>query len=322
MRHSLARLLVVMRGVFVGLLRRTQNTSQTVLALSRRSIIAYSWWAWVFQAPLIAWVVCWFLFTPSPGFAVAVLAFAAGVMAIRTEHFTRTEKDVWILIVGALCIVELRAISKDRDEHDKLQAEINEANDRNQRLGQRAFNDLLKQGSGLLTQERQLFALTLKNGMLATESLARMTGGDSYVYIGPGELWDEGAFKVYILALKFVGKYPLNDVHVTVSGTNGMDFDHDYGLVGPSELEQGKHRAFPSFWMRPGRDAETFTANINASNGAISQIIQCRKISGVWFMATRVWRSHAKPPNEILQTYIEPGYPIDAKGEVDWNSYK
>jgi hypothetical protein len=197
---------------------RIRGATQAALALSRRPIIAYSWGGGVFQAPLIACVLCLLLFTPSPGFAVAVLAFAAGVMAVRTDHFTRTERVVWILIAGALCFVELRAISKDRDEHDALQAEIREENDRDRRLAQRAFNDVLKQGSSLFAQEKQLSTQTLKNEKLAIESLAEATGGDSFPYV------IMAVYQNSLLAqLSVCGAHPLHQVHITIVDEDATD---------------------------------------------------------------------------------------------------
>ncbi|MGA7415787.1 MAG: hypothetical protein WBW33_35275, partial [Bryobacteraceae bacterium] len=86
--------------------------------------VDYSRWAEVFQALLIGLIVYWYQFPPPPGFAVAWLAAAGVVMAVRAEHFSTTEKVIWILIAGALVLFEIRAITKDRDDHDNEQAEI------------------------------------------------------------------------------------------------------------------------------------------------------------------------------------------------------
>ena len=50
---------------------------------------------------------------PPPGWAVALLAFAAAVMSVH-PNMTDRQKFCWILLLGGLLVVELRAISKDR----------------------------------------------------------------------------------------------------------------------------------------------------------------------------------------------------------------
>jgi hypothetical protein len=86
-----------------------------------------------------------------PGVAIGLLALIAVIMAVRADNFTGSEKAIWVVISLMLCVVELRTIYADRNEHDRQQA------------------DQLK-------QFRELAATS-------KESLDNITGGDSYTYI-------------------------------------------------------------------------------------------------------------------------------------------
>src|SRR5574340_200205 len=66
---------------------------------------------------------CW----PSvPGVAIGLLGLTGAIMAIRAEDFknSRREEFVWILVATALVVWEIRAIIRDRNEHDRQQAEL------------------------------------------------------------------------------------------------------------------------------------------------------------------------------------------------------
>jgi hypothetical protein len=61
--------------------------------------------------PLVLW---WtpYEHLPSPGWAVAFIAVAAAAMSVHDEMLG-WQKGIWLLIIGAFLITELRAISKD-----------------------------------------------------------------------------------------------------------------------------------------------------------------------------------------------------------------
>src|ERR1700677_5151781 len=145
MYHFLSWVAEMMRSSVNHLVYFAKLVAHGAVSLARRSIISYSWWAALFQVPLIITAICWLLVSPAPGFAVALLAFAAGVMAVRGEHFTRAERVIWTLIAGALCFVEFRALILDRQTYEFQQAEIREQDDISRRLDRRQFSALLKQ---------------------------------------------------------------------------------------------------------------------------------------------------------------------------------
>ncbi len=173
------------------------------LGMMRRSVITYSWWAATFQAPILALTIFWMLFTPSPGFAVAVLAFVAGVMAVRTEHFTPTEKVVWILVAGALCVIEFRALTKDRADHDKQEAEIRWQDASNRKQERMQFEKLLEAGTQIFHQEQTLSKRTIDT----------ITGGNTYPSIFAVRSDDGQGWNLQLVAN---GKYNLAGTYITV----------------------------------------------------------------------------------------------------------
>lgn len=89
----------------------------------------YTRWGMYPQAAFIVACLFWFQYRPEwgtlgPGVAIAFLAVAAVIMAVRAEYLKHSESVVWILIAFALFFIEMKSISEDRLNHDKQQAEI------------------------------------------------------------------------------------------------------------------------------------------------------------------------------------------------------
>jgi len=70
------------------------------------------------QIAIVCLAVYWWGNLPAPGWAVAVLGFGAAIMTLR-EHMGEIEKVVWIALLGALLVIEMRTISKDRTDQTK-----------------------------------------------------------------------------------------------------------------------------------------------------------------------------------------------------------
>jgi hypothetical protein len=66
----------------------------------------------------ISCVVVWFWFSvPAPGWAVAILAGVAAAMSVHGD-MRPWQKVFWMILIGVLLVIELRAISKDRADSD------------------------------------------------------------------------------------------------------------------------------------------------------------------------------------------------------------
>jgi hypothetical protein len=315
MRHFLAWMSGVMRATAIHQVRRGRVWSHATLTFFRRSIIAYSWWAAVFQAPLIAWIVCWLLFTPSPGFAVAVLAFAAGVMAVRTEHFTRTEQVAWIIIAGALCFVELRAISKDRDEHEALEASIRWEDRSNRKQERRQFSALIDSGQRLLSTEQRLSSRTMD----------ALTGGESFCYV---EILEFGMSNGVLQAMLLQkGINPIFNVQITVT-----DLDVLKDLT-RSRVEAETRFSFQFvragtfmtklFQFRPGDSVQSkdYSVFIFARNGDFTERLRLRRVNGHWLSAERVDASYYSGKGGLVLEHIDRGFPVDVlDADSDWKA--
>jgi hypothetical protein len=266
-----------------------------------------------------------FRYFPPVGTYVVALGVLAVVVTIWPPE-GRWSKAAWLLVFLSIAAFEVHNLYRDRDDHDTKEAAARKDE-------QAAFKTNADSLKAAIQANQQHFDATMegmgsvigKENKLAnttTENLARMTGGNSYVYLEPGPAWVLPTGIEYDLVPTFVGRYPLNNVHISVVGRDGTEFNNDYGTMGPIELEIGRPLPLPTLRMKNNRDWEFYTVNINASNGTVSEVIKCHRVGTTWFVAMRAWRVHVPPPKEILKTYVQPGFPTDAKGEVDWDSYK
>lgn len=145
----------------------------------------------------------------------------------------------------------------------------------------------------------------------------QITGGDSYLYFEPGEpmILPNGAMLSNAFP-QFVGEEPLHEAYISTFGPMGHVGDLNYGTVFPHEI--GRPREFLALQFRADGGLQIFYIFINASNGAYSEVIRFQKSDGRWRRALRVAKYQAKG-GRVLRTYVEPGFPTDIKGQVDWS---
>ncbi len=290
------------------------------MADSRLSVLYQKWLPPIALGAIIVWSALLYRFGwyPPIGVYIAVVGVVAFVVTIWPPE-NRWSKGAWLLVVLVLCLFEIHNLYHDRDNHD--------ATERQARKEEReAFKGIADGLTAAISANQKNFDATMQSmnriAGTTTENLTRMTGGNSYMYFDPGGAWYEPTGTEFLLTPKFVGKYPLRDVRIRVVGSDGMEVNLDYGPFGPMELEGGKLRTNPRLRIKNNRDWENYGININASNGTVSEIIKCHRVGTKWLAAMRVWRVRIHPPNEILKTSIEPGFPTDPKGEVDWVKFE
>lgn len=63
--------------------------------------------------PILWWVP--YSHLPPPGWAVALIAVAAAAMSVHDE-MKGWQKAIWLIVIGAFLVMEIRAIKKDRNE--------------------------------------------------------------------------------------------------------------------------------------------------------------------------------------------------------------
>lgn len=158
-------------------------TATKVHSIAFYSIPQYSRWGFYPQVIFVLVALMWFQYRPEwsiqgPGVAMAFLAIAAIVMAVRGSDSTRMEGVFWIVISVCLFWGEMHFISVERKAHDVEQAELRQREENTGREQTRAFGQLIKEGNQLLKSLDAETALTAKN-------LEHITGGDGYCWLVP-----------------------------------------------------------------------------------------------------------------------------------------
>lgn len=137
-----------------------------------------------------------------PGLAIALLAAAAVVMAVRTDVLTKWEKIGWVLAAFLLFFVEVRTLHKDREEQNAafLSARL---------AGQRNFDQTAREFNTTITQAQKHFDATMARSDkllgISREGLDDITGGESYAFIAA-----------------LVGEHPPFQLLVVVKGKHGV----------------------------------------------------------------------------------------------------
>jgi hypothetical protein len=73
-------------------------------------------------------------------------------------------------------------------------------------------------------------------------------------------------------------------------------------------------------WQLPDTDEQDYNVSLYARNGFFIQLIRLRRVEGSWKVATRVRKSLAKgDESPTLYLDVDEGFPLNERGEVDWN---
>jgi hypothetical protein len=125
-------------------------------------VFCFQWW------PLI------------PTVAIGFLEVVAAIMTVRADKFTHGERALYVLIAFALFVVEMKAVYKDRDEHDAEQARA-----RAEQL--REFGKIADGISRTLETSQRQFETTMarSDAIIAgvSDSMRMQTGGNSFAFI-------------------------------------------------------------------------------------------------------------------------------------------
>jgi len=212
----------------------------------------------------------------------------------------------------ALLLLELKSVYQERNEHDRDQASARAQETENFRKiatslqtaieeNEREFNRIINQQSDQFDSTMRETRLVLQS---SNQSLNVMTGSGSYFYLMPNQPMDMPNGTILVNAIPtFVGKYPVHDLFVSVSGGWGWHWDHYYGTYFPGEL--GRPREGPPLQFKPtDQQPVAFFIGINGSNGHSEEQIRFEKLNGKWISALYV-----TSPRKILCVWAEPGFP-------------
>jgi hypothetical protein len=248
-----------------------------------------SWQAGAFLLTAsIAACVWFFVSTPAPGYAVAVLGAVAGIMTLR--EMKSLEKVVWIFALSALLFVELKAIRLDRAQSQREQKELRAREaERLQGIADgitTAINNSKAQFDSTMAHAKALAKATLDNANLARRGLDMITGGDSFPFVVPQT--HEGVVPIP-LAVHNGGKQILTGVTISVINQrdwgNSVAFytqpDLTVGVLHPDEIRLIKLFIDPHPDQATGIDS--YNVFLSAQNMSVWQMLQFRRTDkGSW----------------------------------------
>ncbi|HWY71126.1 MAG TPA: hypothetical protein VNX88_20845 [Terriglobales bacterium] len=244
----------------------------------------------VWQAPFVILFAYWLCKQPEPGLAVTILGLAAVIMAIRAEHFTRTEEVIWIVVACALCVIEIRAIRHDREVAASEQAEVRKREEENFRTIasglQASIDNSRSQFAATMEQTKTVLDKTESVSTLTKKNLENITGGESFAFVRPQV---EAAGKGPIgLVVWNRGNEVLTGVTIGFSRTNdpnwGSEFFNRYtiGTIAPHDMAMIPITITPQLG---DNGIDHYWLMISAQNGTVDETLDFReskKFPGTW----------------------------------------
>jgi hypothetical protein len=286
----------------------------------------------VMLALSVSFTTYWFLYPPPPGKAVLWLGAAAVFMAVRGDmrEMHGGEKVLWILVVSGLMFIELRAIDKDRSDHDREQARIRsqEAAARNEE--HEAFNSIADGITTSIYNNQIAFDATMLRmsnlAKMSGENLAEVTGGDSFPHVDVNRFSGPDV-SMHLLS---TGKHPLYEIVVNI-----MDFDgirtladvqsHDLilpviGRVNPKSPPPPLH-TYPA--KRETGETHRYRIMMWARNGGFHEILYVKRDASYWIVAKVVIANYSSGKRALVLEQIVPGFPKDIIArDAEWGAFK
>jgi hypothetical protein len=156
-----------LHSILESLVRSLSGAFRSTLALLRERVVLFAWrrialwpvpyytrWGLYPQAVFSVIALIWFEYRPDwaiqgPGVAMAFLAVAAIIMAVRGPDSTRIEGGVWIAASCLLFAGEMHFLKADRQAHDTEQREIQRAEESRRQEQAQSFAKLIGDGQRL-----------------------------------------------------------------------------------------------------------------------------------------------------------------------------
>jgi len=244
---------------------------------------------------------------PPPGYAIGVL----GVLAAFVGEMRPWQKSIWLFLITALLILELRAISKDRSDYARAEHErITKEQDQ--------FQNIAGGIKATIEDSDRKYAATISR---FEETLNTMTGDGSYCYF----TFDFGGAP----ALIHRGKYTLYDLHANfldikqafIVGTEwvvGSPVTIGDFADGSARLITGVHR--PSDIN--SADRLGLRIFFGARNGFWHEEYRGQYVHGEWVEAIRVFKQRGAPFSKkdvLIFEKIDKHFPRDGSGRAAWN---
>jgi hypothetical protein len=170
-------------ALLVAVTQAVRSAVRRIQLIALKPVPHYSRVGLYLQANFAVVVLVWFEYRPSwtpqgPGVAMAFLAVAATIMAVRGPDSTRIEGVLWVAAAFCLFAAEMHSITVERRAHDVEQSELRSREDATRREQTESFAKLVRDGQHLFSALDEEKALTAKN-------LEHITGGDGYCWLVP-----------------------------------------------------------------------------------------------------------------------------------------
>jgi hypothetical protein len=350
----------------VGTLRRFREITVVIVAACRARIVTvwryavslalhpvpyYTRWGLYPQAAVV--VACLFAFQwwpPIPTVGIGFLAVVAVIMTVRADRFSHGEKVVYVLIAFALFFVEMRAIYKDREDHDREQAEAREREAKSFETIANGITEAIKESDRNFAKVMERSDRILGG---VVDSIKAQTGGDSFAFITPtaepaqafemhwNNFFAPKGKPYFLVSVTSHGKYPLRGPHATmmdderrlaamqeynshpdgdwIKAINAADTEYQIPYLRPQSTEapQGEVDVLGIYPMPQG-DFKKLTIIFSAPNGLWNETLHLGRVNGVWHQCLSVLGPTVKQAKQPF-IHCDSEWPDGrALAEKDW----
>lgn len=184
--------------------------------------------------------------------------------------------------------------------------------------------------------ERELRGKSDEIASLNRDIAAYSRGEGSYCYFEPTV---SSSHNAVLPALINVGKNPLYDVRIRIvldphkrilpeGGKATYDIlDEimrtetriDVGNLAPSNVPDNAYPSLILKWDLPhSEERRAYNVFFSARNDYFTQYLRFWRVKGRWFVASKVFRQLAGEEGTVLKELVQPGYPRNPDGSIDW----
>ncbi len=250
----------------------------------------------------VAGLIWFFVRTPPPGWAVAVLGVAALVLTIREMPYAY--KCLWLLLALGFLIVELRAIRKDRSENQTAQTEARRHED--------------DRFAEILAKNQREFAATMERSeaiVRKSEEIASFaSGGSTFPEVFPAVVKQADGKNTIGFYLHKQGIYPLYALKVSVIRPyRSKEPNQTHGTGALFKLDEyNTPTSYPLYFLPlPTENVAYYSASMWARNGQWEEVIEANRVGQKTFFRWVVFGQSIPgiTPDKELVDLANAGFP-------------
>jgi hypothetical protein len=261
----------------------------------------------------------------SPGYAIGLLALAAGIMSVRPQ-MQFLEKLAWVAILVTFTYQEMKAIKQNDIENKAVRTSENDAFGHIVSDLKISIQNSKEQYSQTVQHVDSVAATMQRVADLAKINLENVTGGNSYAYVFPTNVSNTG---LQLLNIENTGSQILSGVNVEIARVNGhydpQDCNTNYTTLSSFTTQtlpphvirriSQEHYLTPVF-NQEGR--ATFFIGINPQNAGVSETLEFRHSligKGVDYKLTV---TSINPPDKRKDDLVSCGLRVRFLKRTDW----